>query len=113
MSELKLFHFFKLATLTPLRDAKWHNVSPDLTVYTLDDPVDPAFPLVLEPDLELVPELDPDPRLLPELLSPGSITVVVRLSHMIKSELQLFCVNESWMCWMIVFCSFLVLGWER
>ena len=73
MSELRLFHFFKLATLTPLRDAMWLNVSPDLTVYTLDDPVDPEFPLALEPELELDPELDPDPDpdFLTESLSPG------------------------------------------
>ncbi|WP_318842362.1 hypothetical protein [Virgibacillus alimentarius] len=42
------------------------NVSPDLTVYTFDEPVDPELPL----ELELEPELALDPEeLVPDLFT--------------------------------------------
>lgn len=54
-SDVKLFHFFKLLTVTPYWEAMRDNVSPDFTTYTEEDPVcGLLFPVELEFLFELL-----------------------------------------------------------
>lgn len=91
-SELRLFHFFKLDTLTPYCAPMRDKESPDLTTYTSDEPVDGLLDPLLELPEELELELlDEDPFLLTTKTFPGKISVVSRLFHFIKLLREMLC----------------------
>src|SRR5699024_10150949 len=81
-SELKLFHFFKLFTLTPYFAPMTDNESPAFTLYVCAELwEDELFELELEPV-----ELDEfDDGFFTINLFPGKMSVVSKLFHFIKS----------------------------